>query len=274
MDQDIKVVIAAPTFQSSFHTSLCEHHKKWFKPHEMTLRSVTDDPKEQKNSLLRALAQTKPTALIAISIRPDIDVVEAYSAANVPIVLIDEEMLNVSTITTDNFMGGCLAGDHLISKGKKKIAIVAGRTGVQGGYNADQRIKGFKHAVGSAKMTVSPSSIFEVIRYSREEGMEIFPKLMDIGVDAVFCAAGDHCAFGLISAAKAMNKKVPDDIAIVGFDDLRIAQLSSPMLTTIKQPLEKIVEAAYDMVVNQRDEILRKPQKIVLKPELIVRQSS
>jgi LacI family transcriptional regulator len=68
--------------------------------------------------------------------------------------------------------------------------------------------------------------------------------------------------------------RVPEDVAIVGFDDLLIARLSTPALTTIRQPLKEMAEAAYNMAVVQRDEILRKPQRMMFKPELVVRQSA
>ncbi len=111
-------------------------------------------------------------------------------------------------------------------------------------------------------------------QYSREDGVDAMPKLLDAGVDAIFCAAGDNCALGLITVAKERKVRIPEEIAIVGFDDLLIAQISTPKLTTIKQPLLEIAEAAYKMAVTQRNEILHKPQKIVFKPELVVRQSA
>jgi DNA-binding LacI/PurR family transcriptional regulator len=116
--------------------------------------------------------------------------------------------------------------------------------------------------------------MIEVPHYSREDGVEVMPKLIDAGVDAVFCAAGDNCAMGLITVAKEKKVRIPEDIAIVGFDDLLIAQLSTPKLTTIRQPLMEIAEAAYRMAVIHRDEILRKPQNMKFNPELVVRQSA
>jgi DNA-binding LacI/PurR family transcriptional regulator len=145
------------------------------KPEELTLRSVTDDTNVQKERLDRALVQTKPSALIAMDIRPDAGTITSYTAA---------------------------------------------------------------------------------------------------GVDAIFCMADDNCALGLMSVAKEKGVKIPDEIAIMGFDDLLIAQLSTPSLTTIKQPLEKIAETAYRMAVVHRNEILHKSQRIVFNPELVIRNSA
>jgi len=92
--------------------------------------------------------------------------------------------------------------------------------------------------------------------YSREDGIEVMPILLDAGVDAIFCTAGDNCALGLITVAKERNVRIPEDVAIIGFDDLLIAQISTPKLTTIRQPLKEIADAAYKMAVIQREEIL------------------
>jgi LacI family transcriptional regulator len=273
-NRETKVVVAAPNFGSPLQIALSEHLKKWLKPEEIARRSVTDDAGMQKERLKQALVQTNPTALIAIDIRPDSDTIAAYTAANVPIVLIDEETAGVSSITTNNCLGGQIVGEYLIAKGRKKIAIVSGRTQVQGGYNAEQRLKGFQQALSAGKLSVLPECMIEVIHYSREDGISVMPKLLHIGVDAIFCAAGDNCALGLLTVAREKGVRIPEDIAIVGFDDLLIAQLSTPQLTTIRQPLIEMAEAAYKMAVIHRDEILRKPQRVMFKPELVVRQSA
>jgi LacI family transcriptional regulator len=171
-------------------------------------------------------------------------------------------------------LGGQIAGEYLIAKGRKKIAIVSGKTQVQGGYNAEQRLKGFQQALKAKGLAIPQECIIEVVHYSREDGISVMPKLLHIGVDAIFCAAGDNCAAGLLTVAREQGVRIPEDIAIVGFDDLLIAQLSTPMLTTIRQPLIEMAEAAYKMAVIHRDEILRKPQRAIFKPELVVRQSA
>ena len=117
-DQEKKVVIAASAFNVSIHITMCENFKKLFKPEEMTLRSLTADTKVQKDRLMQALIQTKCTALIAMSIQPDAETIAAYTAANVPIVLTDEEAAGASTIAADNVIGGRMAGELPHKKGQ------------------------------------------------------------------------------------------------------------------------------------------------------------
>jgi DNA-binding LacI/PurR family transcriptional regulator len=113
-----------------------------------------------------------------------------------------------------------------------------------------------------------------VPNFSREDGVAAMPKLIDAGVDAIFCAAADNCALGLLSVARERKVRIPEDIAIIGFDDLPIAKSANPGLTTIKQPMDDIVEAAFHMATAEREEILQKPKKILFRPELIVREST
>ena len=272
--QETKVVIIAPTFGSPFHISFIDNLKKMLRPEQMAMRSVTDDPAIQKERMRLTLEQNKPSGLIAIDIRPDAETIAAYKAAQVPIVILDEEAPGVSTIAIDNVKGGLIAGEHLIAKGKKKIAIVTGRTKVKGGFNAEQRLKGFQQALKVKKLTIPPGGTIEVLHYSREDGIEAMPKLLAIGVDAIFCAAGDNCAQGLLSIARERGVRIPEDVAIIGFDDLLIAQLSTPPLTTIRQPLREMAEAAFTMIVTNKDAILLKPQHAVFNPELVVRKSA
>ncbi|MFZ1978998.1 MAG: substrate-binding domain-containing protein [Bacteroidota bacterium] len=217
-DQEKKVVIAASAFNVSIHITMCENFKKLFKPEEMTLRSLTADTKVQKDRLMQALIQTKCTALIAMSIQPDAETIAAYTAANVPIVLTDEEAAGASTIAADNVIGGRMAGEYLIKKGRTKIGIVSGRTKVKGGLNAVQRLKGFQQALAAAKLLIPQGCLIEVPNYSREDSIEVMPKLLAAGVDAIFCAAGDNCAQGLLSVARDRKVRIPQDVAIVGFD--------------------------------------------------------
>jgi DNA-binding LacI/PurR family transcriptional regulator len=272
--QETKVVFMVPNFQSSILIAMSEHLKKLLNPEELVLKAVTGETAVQKDHLKRVLSQVKPTALIAMDVEPDAEIIASYTEAGVPIILLDEEAAGVSAITTDNLMGGRIAGEYLISKGKKRIAIVTGRTQVKGGYNAEQRFKGFQQALSAGKLSIPQGCTIEVPHYSRENGIEVMPILLSAGVDAIFCAAGDNCAIGLVTVAKERKVHIPDEVAIIGFDDLLIAQISSPRLTTVRQPLKEIADAAYKMAVIQRNEILRRPQKTVFKPELMIRQSA
>lgn len=276
--QSTQIVITAPYFGSLFQIAILEHFKKVIKPENMSFRSSTPEVDKQTETLKKILVENKPSVLIAISMYPVREIMALYKANNVPIILLDEETQGASTIATDNFAGGLMATKHLISKGKKKIAIVSGRATPSdkypAQYNAKLRLDGYKNALKQSGLSIPLGCALEVVNYSREEGIEIMPKLIAAGVDGIFCAAADNTAVGLLTAAKQKGVRVPEDIAIIGFDDLPVAQFSTPGLTTVKQPMKEIVEEAYQMATSQREEILKNPKKILFKPELVIRQSA
>jgi len=277
-NQSIKVVLTAPYFGSLFQIAILEHFKKLLSSENLSFRSSTNDLNKQSDSLKKLLIDNKPTVMIAISMCPNPDIISLYKSNNVPIILLDGETQGASTIATDNYTGGHIAAEYLISKGRKKIAIVNGRPhavgGFAGNYCARLRLNGFSDALKQKGLSIPAGCNIEVPNYSREDGVAAMPKLIDIGVDAIFCAAADNTAVGLLSEAKERGTRIPEDIAIIGFDDLPIALLSTPTLTTIRQPMKEIVEAAYKMATTQRDEILKNPKKVLFKPELIIRQSA
>jgi LacI family transcriptional regulator len=277
-NQPIKIVVTAPYFGSLFQIAILDHFKKLIKPENLSFRSSSGEMDKQVESLKKILAENKPTVLMAISMCPNPDIISLYKKNNVPIILLDEEAPGASTIATDNYSGGQMAAEYLISKGRKKIAIVTGRVLAKenygGNYNARLRLNGFKEVLKHSGLDIPAGCAIEVPNYSREDGIAVMPKLIGAHVDAIFCAAADNCAMGLLSVAREQGTRIPEDIAIIGFDDLPIAQLSTPGLTTIKQPMDEIVEAAYKMATTQREEILKNPQKVLFKPKLIIRQSA
>ncbi len=277
-NQPMKIVLTSPFFGSAFQIAILEHFKKLISPENLSFRSSTVEVDKQLGVLEKILTENKPTVLIAISMSPAPEIISLYRSNNVPIILLDEEAEGASTLATDNYAGGHMATEHVLSRGRKRIAIVNGRVQAManyaGNYCARLRLRGFEDALKSHGLSVPVGGNIEVPNYSREDGVAVMPKLIDAGVDGIFCAAADNCAMGLLSVARERKVRVPEDIAIVGFDDLPIAKTSIPGLTTIKQPMAEIVEAAYEMATAGREGILQKPNKVLFKPELIVRQST
>jgi LacI family transcriptional regulator len=277
-NQPLKIVITAPYFGSLFQIAILEHFKKLIRPENMSFRSSTSELGKQTETLKKILLENKPTILIAISMAPSSEIISMYKENNVPIILLDEEARGATTLATDNYKGGRIAAEHLIAKGRKKIGIVNGRAqssgGFSGNYCAKLRFDGFRDALKQSGLSIPAGCTVEVPNYSREDGLTAMPKLIDAGVDAIFCAAADNTALGLLSVGRDRKVRIPEDIAIVSFDDLPAAQTSSPTLTTVRQPMKEIVEAAYKMATEQQDEILRNPKKVLFEPKLIIRQSA
>jgi DNA-binding LacI/PurR family transcriptional regulator len=273
-----QIGVAAQSFTSVFSTHMLIHLRRYLQEGETIVTCWTvsmTDRAEVKTRLEKFLASVKPFALIGVSVRPDVSTVAAYRAADVSVVLVDEEAPGASTVAIDNFKGGYLAGDYLAKKGRRNIAVVCGKLDAIGSYNAIHRLAGLKKALAANDLAFSDQALIEVENYYAG-GTDAMTRLLakNIEVDGIFSAAGDMCASGLVQTAQKRGLQVPKDIAIVGFDDLDIAKSIIPPLTTIRQPMAQMAAMAYQLAVTEREQTLKKPRKVVFEPELVVRSSA
>jgi DNA-binding LacI/PurR family transcriptional regulator len=230
----------------------------------------------ESERLKKLLDKSRPAGLICISLAPPKEILDWYREAGVPVVIIDEQVEGFTTITTDNMAGGQIAAEYLLKIARKKAAVISGRLNVEGSYNAQQRFAGFKRVFASHGVKFAEEHLCEVINYAYNEGTESFNKLMKEkrDIDAVFCAAGDMCALGVIKAARDHKVPMPEQIALIGYDDIEAAKTSKPALTTIRQPIQQMAEKAYDMILNEKDSLLMHGKKVMFKPELVIRESA
>jgi DNA-binding LacI/PurR family transcriptional regulator len=234
--------------------------------------TATEAARAQLLGLLEG--EPKPVAFIGISVRPDPRTLAAFHAARIPVILVDEEADGATTVACDNFLGGYLAGAHLAAQGRRKIGIVVGKLSADGDMNSALRLDGFKKAL--SEHGISPVEVIYSIEYSRKDGVNAMTRLLASkrGLDGVFAAAGDLCATGMLAVAHERRVQVPDDVAIVGFDDLEIAATSDPPLTTIRQPADAIADEVMRLATEETAAILARPRRVILRPELVVRQSA
>ena len=230
----------------------------------------------QETRWLALLQEPKPHALLGICCRPGPRVIAACAAARIPVVLIDEEAEGASTVSGDNFAGGRLAGEHLARVGRKSLAIVSGELHVNGGYNALQRAKGFAKALADLGLLFELDEAVQVVEYTHRDGVQAMKRILGARrkLDGIFCAAGDATATGLLAEAQSQGVKVPEQIAVVGYDDSPLAAISRPPLTTVRQSAEKMAAEALKLASLATAEILVRPRKVLLPPELVVRRSA
>lgn len=273
---EIKIAVAAANFSHTFPSQMIACLQDSLKPGQSIIQCSTAGMADsEKDRLEKVLERDSPAALIGIGIKPAVSTIEKYVKAGAPVILIDEEMEGASTVTTDNFAGGFLAGDHLAKSGRTKIGIVSGRMRIEGGFNAMQRVSGFIKALADNGLTMPEGGAKEVINYSYNDGVEAMAGFLDEKreIDGIFCAAGDMCALGMLKTARERGINVPAGISIIGYDDIEVARTSRPALTTVKQPIEKMAAAAYEIALSGRASAER-PQKVVFTPELVIRASA
>jgi len=174
----------------------------------------------------------------------------------------------ISYIDVDNLHGARMAVNHLLELGRQRIATITGPLNTVVGLD---RLEGYKTAFRSAGRTVDDALIAES-DFTESGGYNVMQRLLAHNPDAVFVAS-DLMAFGAIRALRRAGYQVPDDVAVVGFDDAQIATLTEPKLTTVRQPTFELGRAAVELLcclVEQEDAL---PQRQILSTELVIRAS-
>lgn len=233
--------------------------------------------KEKEDDMFREILYgARPEALISVSIKPSAEIIEEYNREGLPIISLEESAAGISTIKTDNEKGAFMAVDYLVKKGRNKIGIVTGKlVGCLGGANANERLKGYKDALTMHGISFNPERFLEVNDYSFEEGIEAVNRLFrrDAKFDAIFCAAGDMTAAGIIRRAEEKGIKVPEDLSVIGYDDMVIASIVKPALTTVNQPVFEMGRASIDLamdIINKKETV----KTITFQPVLVLRASA
>lgn len=176
-----------------------------------------------------------------------------------------------TTIGIDNVGGGRLATDHLVALGRRRIAHLAGPLDWS---EAEDRRDGWLGGLRAAGLEPGPVDAGD---WSSASGAEAFERMLEreSGIDAVF-AANDQMALGVLHVAHRRGIRVPDDLAVVGFDGLPEAALFTPSLTTLRQPLQELGRLAVDQLLTavDQDPDETEVRSVMLPTELIVRESA
>jgi DNA-binding LacI/PurR family transcriptional regulator len=190
----------------------------------------------------------------------------------VPIVLLNRPASNhtFSTVCADNEGGGALAAQYLLGLGHRKIAHI---TGPRQHGNLSDRARGFVRALQSAQKPVQPVVLHG--KFNFDGGIELGRKLLDKHpeVTAIF-AANDVMALGVVRAVLDRGLRIPEDLSLIGFDNIEFSMVVHPPLTTIHQPKYEMGAAAVDILLRlARDKEKQIPEHRRLGVELIERDS-
>lgn len=220
---------------------------------------------------LKALYEKHADGLVLLTARVDRNTIESLME-KYPAVLACEylEDSNFPTVSINNMSAARKATEHLLKLGHKRVAHITGPMNI---VLSRDRLKGYKQAMKTYGLEINSLLIVEGDFYYKT-GYDLMLKLMSIDnpPTAVF-TANDEMAIGAIKAIESQGLKVPEDIAIVGFDNIEMSVWFSPSLTTISQPMYEIGEKAMNLLLDLiRGKKLRKNQ-FVLDDELIVRES-
>ncbi|EME9800953.1 substrate-binding domain-containing protein [Vibrio alginolyticus] len=233
----------------------------------------TEGDNERMRQSINTLLQKRVDGLILMcsSLEGErIDVFERYP--DIPVVVMDwGPMLFTSDKIQDNSLrGGYLAVKYLIDCGHTEIGCI---TGPLIKHQAQMRYEGYKRAMNEAGLEFNANWIIES-DFECEGGYQAFKKMAQRGAlpSSIF-VSNDMMAMGVINAANELDIKVPDDLSIIGYDDIHIAKFMSPSLTTIHQPKYRLGQAAVETLVRRLDDKSNDAQVVQLEPTLVVRNS-
>ncbi|MEV6629857.1 LacI family DNA-binding transcriptional regulator [Actinoplanes sp. NPDC051470] len=174
----------------------------------------------------------------------------------------------VPYVDVDHFGGVAQAVAHLVAGGRRRIATIAGPQDMVAGVD---RLNGYRAALEEAGL----SGHVAVGDFTRDSGVRAMNDLLaeDPDLDAVFVAS-DMMAHGALQALKDKGRRVPADVAVIGFDDFEISQYSDPPLTTVRQPIVDMGRTMARQMLGLVNDDLDVPQSVVLATELVVRASA
>lgn len=190
-----------------------------------------------------------------------------------PVVMIDDRGHHPEfpSVATSNAEGAAAAAAHLLATGRRRLAMITG----PGGFGCTrQRVDGFRAVLDQAGVRLDDRLLIEG-DFTREGGVAGIGDLLAAGVrfDGVF-AHNDLMAVGVLDGLRAAGRSVPQDVAVVGFDDIAVAEHTQPALTTVRQPSREMGEAAAAMLLDHLAGQALPDEPLIVPTLLVVRDSA
>ncbi|WP_051765433.1 LacI family DNA-binding transcriptional regulator [Saccharothrix syringae] len=216
----------------------------------------------------------RPTGVIAVFAGPTAAQHDQLRSRDIPVVLVDptgEPAHGVPSVGAENWSGGLAATRHLLELGHRRIGVI---TGPHDMLSSRARLDGYRAAMDAAGVPADPDLVREG-RFLSADGLHHTRELLRLPdpPTAVF-TCNESEALGVYQAVHEAGLRIPDDLSVVGFDDLPSAQWLIPALTTVRQPLSDMAATATGMVIDLAQGKDLPQNRLVLSTELVVRAST
>jgi DNA-binding LacI/PurR family transcriptional regulator len=265
--------IIATTITDLFQAEIIQAIQRTALRHNHSVILTQSGPESERElAELEALRERRVDGIILISIRAAGEYASVLQGSGIPLVFINDPC-NVDyghSLKVDSFAGACEAVRHLLDLGHRSVAYIAGPSA---NWDNDQRLAGYQETLRANDLPVQPALIVGDGRRA-EDGIRSMQQLLRLPSPptAVFCY-DDTVALGAIRAVHGADLRVPQDMSVVGFDDVHLASYFEPPLTTIAQPKREMGQKAVEMVLA----VLRNAEKVedcVMPVRLVVREST
>jgi LacI family transcriptional regulator len=242
---------------------------------DLVLYGVNDPSNQIEHYLQKSTYRGKVDGVLFFSMKFPESYVKYFNQRGIPIVLVDTYHPKFDSISVDNFQGAYIATRHLIEVGHEKIGIIVARLE---SVPAKQRFEGFKKALSDYGKNFYEEFFVEakdtrLDGFTREAGYNSCMELLNRkkGIPTAIFVSSDIQAIGVIEALNENGIKVPDDVAVIGFDDIELAKDFG--LTTVRQPMYEMGKVAVEKLFERINDKDRKPMHIKFTPELVIRKT-
>ncbi len=226
----------------------------------------------RESVMAEILVTDKVDAVIALNMIPSAGILARFRDAGKPVILLETRADDAQSVLLENARGMSIGINYLAGQGHGRIAMMNGpTTGTEPSAVASERLIGYLTALQRRALPFDETLVFESRNYDTDAGFRAFEYFYENGPlpDAVFCATGDMSALGFMNAARERGVRIPEDVAVMGYDDLPVASLVNPGITTIRQRL--MIAGAGALVLALESAVNGPGENLVIIPELVVR---
>ncbi|HEU5426059.1 MAG TPA: LacI family DNA-binding transcriptional regulator [Actinocrinis sp.] len=241
------------------------------RPRGVTLVLMLAENDAARTQLIGYLKQGHVDGVILISSNVDDPLPGLLTDARLPAVLSQRPVkpLPISYVDAAQSTGAKLAAERLIERGCRRVATICGPLDMTA---SQDRLAGFRDTMARNGHAYVPAVEGNFTQETGERAMlQLLEK--DPDIDGVF-VANDLMALGAVLALRDVGRRVPEDVAVIGFDDSNVALMSRPPLTTIRQPLEDMAAQMARLLLTHIDNPESKPTSVIFEPTLVVRKSA
>lgn len=237
---------------------------------EHTVMLWLADPEFERRQISQILSNGLIEGIVVASNLLDDQVIQTLSSSHLPFVIVGRSPGHpeISYVDVDNQNGAYDAVSRLFRIGRSRIGTIAGPENMIAGSD---RMQGYLAGLHDHGHIPNPSLI-AISDFTEMGGYEAAQKLLKAHPDAIFVAS-DTMAMGTLRALREARMRVPEDVAVIGFDDIPLAAHTIPPLTTIRQPIFQIGSLAVETLIQQIEKPAQQPRRIVLPTELVIRAS-
>jgi LacI family transcriptional regulator len=234
----------------------------------------TDESAAKEEKYLNVLLQKQVDGLLLVPTQRNVNTIQQILKHGTPVVVLDRRIseVDVDTVRCDSLDGAYKLTEYLVSLGHRQIAVMSGAVGVS---TADDRVAGYQKALVENGITIDERFIFRG-EFTPDSGYSMTKQAINLPLrPTALIAANNFITIGAMKALQEVGMKVPEDMALAGFDDLPPAIVTFPFFTVVCQPAYEMGTQAMQLLLKRlNDKEMGAFQEVILPTQLIVRRST